>query len=148
MVAQWDPERDGVSGRPRGQLLLNVDLELESRHDLQPLINDFEPVAYSLERPPGRACFELNSAVRPTDPEPLVLEFVRLVRALSAPGRSAWDRASKRVFDVGFQSTLQPFQETHRFASETLRAVAEIGAELAVTIYAPETASDTSNEAG
>src|SRR6185503_20281619 len=113
--------------------LLNVDLEIESEHDLQPLIDELEPVAYSLERPSGRACFELNSAVAPDDPQPLILEFVRLIQTLSPPARSSWDRASKRVFDIGFQSAPQPFQETFRFLLETLRAATEIGAELAVT---------------
>jgi hypothetical protein len=137
MGARQDDEHDGV-GRTRTRLLLNVDLEIESEHDLQPLIDEFKPVAYSLERPNGRACLELNSAITPDDPQPLILEFVRLVQALSSTARSSWDRASKRVFDIGFQSARQPFQETHRFAPHTLRALAEIGAELAITIYAPD----------
>jgi hypothetical protein len=130
-------------------LLLNVDLEVQSQHDLQPLIDGLEPGAFALERPPGRACFELlSSATRPDDPEPLILEFVRLVRGLSPPGRVAWDRASGRVLDIGFQSALEPFQATYRFSPETMGAVAEIGAALAVTIYAPEPARGRIDTAG
>jgi hypothetical protein len=136
-----DPERHGLRSGARSRLLLNVDLEVESQHDLRSLIDELEPFAYSLERPPGRACFELNSAATLDKPELLVLEFVRIVQALSPSGRSAWDRASRRVLDIGFQSALRPFQETHCFAPETLHAVAEVGAELAVTIYASELGS-------
>jgi hypothetical protein len=70
--------------------------EVESQHDLRSLIDELEPFAYSLERPPGRACFELNSAATLDNPELLVPEFVRIVQALSPSGRSAWDRASRR----------------------------------------------------
>lgn len=117
--------------------LMNVDLEVESAHDLQPLIDGLSPGGYSLERPPGRACFELSSAVSPRDPEPLVIELVGLVKALPIEGRAAWDAASRRTFDIGYQAGTQPFQVTHELSSETLRAVAEIGAAVAITIYAP-----------
>jgi hypothetical protein len=71
MVAQEDTKDDVVGGRTHPHLLLDVDLEIESQHDLQPLINEFEPAAYSLERPAGRACFELNSGVMPAEFEPV-----------------------------------------------------------------------------
>jgi hypothetical protein len=135
-------EDDDERGQSRPRFFLNVDLELESSHDLHPLIRAFEPVAYALERPAGRACFELDSAVDFDDPEPIILEFVRLVNDLPADARIAWDRASRRVFDIGFQSERQPFQQTHRIAPQTLQAVGAIGAELAVTVYALDSADE------
>jgi hypothetical protein len=120
-----------------------VDLELESSDDLSPLVMALDPHAYSLERPPGRACFELNEFDDAAGPEPIILEFVRLVTNLPPDARSAWDRASRRSFDIGLQSGREPFQETHHLAAETLKLVAAIGAEIAVTIYALEPTSPT-----
>lgn len=119
----------------RSRFFLNVDLDIESSEDLAPLIAALEPHAYSLERPPGRASFELNQPVSPTSPEPLVVAFVRALNALPPPIRSIWDRAAKRTFDIGIQSARRPIQETHRLSPETLRLAADVGAEIAVTIY-------------
>jgi hypothetical protein len=118
------------------RFFLNVDLDVESPDDLRLLANAFEPDAYSLERPSGRASFELNVAQSPTGPEPVILEFVRLVNRLPPPARAIWDRASKRTFDIGIQSGRRPSRETHNLSVDTLRAVADIGAEIAITIYA------------
>lgn len=118
--------------------LLNVDLEVESQHDLQPVVDAFEPAAYSLERPAGRACFELSEEVAQDDPTALICAFVSLVNSFSPAARESWDRATRRVFDVGVQSGRHPFHKAYCFRVETLRAVASIGAEISVTVYAPE----------
>lgn len=132
---------DVHSGTP-SRFLLNVDLEIESTDDLKPLIDAFEPDAFSLERPAGRACFELISEVTPEDPERLILDFVRLVNNLPPSPRSIWDRASSRVFDVGLQSARQASPDSFRFKQQTLQAILGIGAEIAVTIYALDPADD------
>jgi hypothetical protein len=119
-----------------GSFFLNVDLDIESSEDLTPLVRALEPKAFALERPEGRASFELNAEVSPASPEPLILEFTRLIHELPPPARAVWDRASRRVFDIGVQSRRHPNDETHRLTSATLRAVADVDAEIAVTIYA------------
>lgn len=115
---------------------LNVDLDLESSEDLMPLVRALEPSAFALERPEGRVSFELNAEVSPTGPEPLILEFTKLIHELPPPARAVWDRASRRVFDIGVQSRRHPNHETHCLTPATLRAVADVDAEIAVTIYA------------
>jgi hypothetical protein len=119
---------------------LNVDLDIESSEDMAPLAAALEPHAYELERPPGRASFELGEPVSPRAPEPLIREFVRLVEALPPAARAIWDRAQARVFDIGIQSSRHPFQETHSIGPDTLRAAAAIGAGITVTVcgLAPE----------
>lgn len=139
--------RETEFGGASASLLLNVDLEVESAGDLAPLIEALEPAAYSLGRPPGHACFELNSAVSSGEPEPVILELVRLVGELPPAALSAWDSASRRVFDIGFQAASRPFQQTHHLKPATLRAIADIGAEVAITIYAPTPADDDVREA-
>ena len=133
-----ESDKDVSSRRRPAGFFLNVDLDIDSPDDLRPLVAAFAPNAYSLERPEGRASFELNQPASPLSPESLILDFVRLVVSLPPAARSLWDRASRRVFDVGFQGGTLPVQETHRLAPETLSAIAAIGAELAVTIYATD----------
>lgn len=120
---------------PAERFFLNVDLDIETAIEPLALVQALEPHAYALERPPGRASFELNSPVSPRSPEPLICEFVRLVRLLPSDAREIWDRASRRVFDVGIQSLRQPFSESHSLSVETLRQVVEVGAEIAFTVY-------------
>jgi hypothetical protein len=115
---------------------LNVDLDVDSADDLTLLVQAFEPSAFALERPAGRASFELNNPASPRNPESLILEFARVVNDLPSPAREIWDRASRRVFDIGMQSGRQPFHATHRLAPATLRAVASVDGEIAVTVYA------------
>src|SRR5215471_18348228 len=133
MVAPKGPD-ETVDGEP-SRFFLNVDLDIDSSDDVTALVKAFEPHAYALERPAGRASFEL-SKVDAAGPEPIIVEFVRLVTDLPPIARGIWDRASRRVFDIGLQSSRAPHYETHRLTAETLRAVAAIGAEIAVTIYA------------
>ena len=120
----------------RQRYFLNVDLDLESELDPRPLIHAMEPFAYSLERPPGRASFEMNTPVAPLTPDPLILEFVRLVKILPPDAADVWRRAERRTFDIGIQSLRRPFSENHRLGVETLRGAADVGAEIAFTVYA------------
>ena len=104
--------------------------------DLTPLVQAFEPFAYSLEREPGRASFELNEPAEPMLPAALISEFVRLVNGLPSPARLVWDRAARRVFDIGAQSRRHPFSETYSLDAELLRGAGEIRADVAITLYA------------
>ena len=130
------------SNRSRAKFLLNVDLEIESGESLDALVRALAPFAHSLERPAGRACFELNSASDPHTAEPLIQEFTRLIATLPPEARAEWDRATKRVFDIGLQSGRRPLHETHRLQAETLEAILAIGAEIAITIYALDPRDD------
>lgn len=143
-----DPESHHASRtNARGRFFLNVDLDIETQTDPTPLIQALEPHAYSLERPPGQASFELNVPAIPTTPEPLIREFVRLVEALPAPARAVWDRAWRRVLDIGVESrVVEPFSETHHLTTATLLLVARVRAEIAITVYASAREDANRNE--
>ena len=121
--------------RVTDRFFINVDLDIATHADPLPLVRALQPLAYSLERPPGRASFELNTPTSPTSPEPLIREFIRLVGLLPSDARQIWDKASRRVFDVGIQSLRRPFSETHSLSVETLVAAASVHAEIAFTVY-------------
>ena len=143
------PEQVDIVPKPFVQqserFFINVDLDVDSNDDLRPLAEAFEPAAYSLERPAGHASFELNVPVSPVEPEPLILEFIRLVIQLPPAAREIWDRASRKVFDIGIQSGRRPFRETYRLTPGALRAAADVGAEIAVTVYALNTDDQDQN---
>jgi hypothetical protein len=147
-VAEYLPKEltQTSSQAPIERFFLNVDLDIETEADPSALIQALEPFAYSLERPPGRASFELNTPVAPLTPDPLILEFVRLVKLLPPDAADVWRRAARRTFDLGIQSLRRPFSESHRLAVETLRGAAEVGAEIGFTIYA--LADDERDDAG
>lgn len=122
------------------QCFLNVDLVIESPEDLTPLIEALAPHASTLGKPPGRVTLELDDALAPTSPEPLIERFVRLVKALPPEARALWQGASRRAFDIGFESVHGPSEEMHRLSARTLRAAAAVGAEIALTVYGSQPA--------
>lgn len=129
-------DREGPTVR-----FINVDLDVYSSEELRPLVEAIEPHAYSFERPPGQASFEVNEA-SPTDPEAVIREFIRIVKSLPPPARQVWDRASKRVLDIGLQSGRQPFCVSYSISAATLREATDIGADIAVTMYAVDPAEE------
>jgi hypothetical protein len=122
---------------------INVDLDVESPEELSPLLEAMDPHTYLLERPPGQASFEINEP-SPKDPEVVILEFIRIVKSLPPAARKVWDGASKRVFDIGLQSGRHPFCVSYDIGIETLRKAADIGADIAITMYALDPADDDS----
>ena len=139
MAGEVDSD-DGAGVQPEDRFFVNVDLDIDSAEDLGPLVRALEPDACSLERPPGRASFELNVSVSLKSPEPLILAFVRVIANLTPDARAIWDRAARRTLDLGFQSGHRPHQETHRLSAATLHAVSTVGADIAVTVYGLEPA--------
>lgn len=121
--------------------LINVDLDVDSSADLQPLVDAMEPHTFSLDRPPGRASFEVLDP-SPSDPEAVIREFIQLVQSLPPAARRAWDAASKRVFDIGLQSGRHPFSQSYIIGPETLRDALDLGAHIAITLYAVDPADE------
>jgi len=101
------------------------------------LIDGLAPVAYHMERPPGLARFELHE--QPVEPGPAILEFVRQIEDMPSAAREFWDAATRRVFDIGFESGQEPhcpFHANYRLGSDVLAAVARVRGEMEITMYA------------
>lgn len=117
---------------------------------MQPLIRALDPHIYLLHWEKfERATFELSHLPPDAGPEQLVLQFVSVITELPEAARELWDRATRRVFDIGFNSRTAPYQESHQLAPGTLRAVADIGTEIAITVYdlpAGEVVAERSNK--
>jgi hypothetical protein len=125
----------------RRNFFCNVDLDVHasvsSDAEFAQLIDGLAPVAYHMERPPGQATFELNE--QPVEPGSAILEFVRQIEALPPAAREFWNAATRRVFDIGFESGQEPhcpFHANYRLSPEVLGAVARVGGEIGITMYA------------
>ena len=79
------------------------------------------------------------------EPGPAILEFVRQIENLPPAARAFWDAATRRVFDIGFESGQQPhcpFNTSYSLGPDVLAAVARVRGELNITIYALDDGKD------
>jgi hypothetical protein len=119
---------------------LNVDLDIVSRVPLQPLVAALGKavVVHYVGREGRRhtAHVALSSWNRTADG--LIRDLIRRVDRLPRPARRLWDAATSREFNIGIQADATPFSHEVRLGAETVRQMAEVGARLGVTTYAPE----------
>jgi hypothetical protein len=123
---------------------LNVDLDVYSRSDLQPLVNGFGKKVMALyvgrERRRYSAHLELARYPKKTSADATIRAFCTLIRALPKAERGMWNAAKTREFSVGVQAGQQPFACDFRIEAQTVKAVAELGAVIVLTVYGPERA--------
>lgn len=120
---------------------LNVDLEIESHHDLQPIVKDFGDDVRNLYC--GEACghylatFEVKNGAAAADADAVIARFCRLIQSLDRDAKELWDSAFTKVFDIGYASGLEPRSYASELRTDTIEQVASVGAALRVTIYPP-----------
>ena len=118
---------------------LNVDLDVRGSNDLTPLTAAVGDALYVLHHEAGVfASFELNESL--ATPAEAINKLIDHLEKLPTPARDAWDRADKRSFNVGIGAADRPYSTEYALPPQTLQRVVSIGGEIAITIYAPETA--------
>jgi hypothetical protein len=119
---------------------LNVDLDLTSRKDLGPLVEALGAKVVLLHSGRKRGSYGASlelTELRYRDADACIARFIHLVRRLPPSARRLWDGATARRFDVGIQAGAKGASFSTRIKAGTLRRVAEIGGELAITVYVP-----------
>jgi len=116
----------------------NVDLDIESKHDLAVLERELgENVVVLTGGPVSPGCRLLRLEISPQhdNPDDTICAFCSLLEKLKPGGRRAWRSAHKKEFDVGYD--VVPGQLASRFSmrTETLRRLSVLGATLGVTFY-------------
>jgi hypothetical protein len=121
-------------------LFANVDLDIYSRTDLQPLVDALGDEVIDLWVGRVRRTYEAHLEVgwepRKT-PSSIILRFCTLIRGLPATKRKLWNAAKVKSFDIGVEA---PESNRHYWSAvspEAVRAAAEVGAQIAITIYGP-----------
>lgn len=125
-------------------LFLNVDLDIRSKSDLQPLVDAMNKKVIVLyvgrSKRTYQARLELAGSHLPRDthsqsPELLIWRFCKLVCGLPQDARKLWDGAKTREFDIGIESG-RPYKfYWFDLSPKALQAALEVNAKISVTIY-------------
>ena len=119
---------------------LNVDLEIYSTRDLQPLVRRLGRRVFVLYlgREYGKYCAKLEVAKNTRTADFTIRALCRLIEALPKPERSLWDTASVRSFSIGIQAGCHPNPCDVTIRPMTIQAVSALGSQIVLTIYPPE----------
>lgn len=119
---------------------LNVDLDIESSAKPNCIEKELslEYVSNLFSGEIGAqyiSSFELHVTEENNNPNWLISEFCSLISQLSDEAKNEWMRVSKRIFDIGFEATSSKQRIDSELKVETVKAVADIGASINITIY-------------
>lgn len=118
---------------------LNTDLEIESKQDLSPIVEEFGEdvsVLHQWEfREHQHASFEIAGSSLISNADDVISFFCSLVDNLPPSAREIWDGCSSRIFDIGYQSGTEPHSFRSEIRASTIQRAADIGASIVITIY-------------
>jgi hypothetical protein len=134
---------------PTATHFLNVDPDIYSKDDLQPLVSALGRRVLVLFAGRIRRTYvaHLELARITTTPDSSIRGFCTLIKALPKTGRGLWNAAKARDFSIGVQAAMQPASSDFVVAAETVKAASEIGARIVFTVYAPAKAGNASDSA-
>lgn len=129
---------------------LNVDLEIESKLDLQPLSQELgEKILVLFE---GKAnekfClyFETPGTVSVqtrNQPDSTIIDLCSLIEGLSPEGRRLWNSATRREFDIGYEERLSTDHHNQfMIKPDTIQRISGLNASLSVTLYRENTTTE------
>jgi hypothetical protein len=117
-------------------LFCNVDLDIYSKSDLQPLVSAFGDKIIDLYVRRVRRAYEVHLELgawkRNQTPSWVILGFCKLIKELPPEKRRIWNAAKTKSFDIGIAA---PTKGSHYWSA--VGAAADVGAQIAITVYAP-----------
>ncbi len=119
---------------------LNVDLDIYSRSDLQPLVDGLghKVAVLYVGKIKGRYCARLEVARYTRSADATIRAFCKLIEALPENLRALWDAATVRSFSIGIQAGTHPDSIDFVVGPKAVKAVSDVAAQIVITIYAPE----------
>jgi hypothetical protein len=126
---------------PDPTLFLNVDLDIHSTGDLQPLVSALGDKVIDLFV--GRvnrhyeAHLELAASRRKQTPTWVIIELCKLIEALPPAKRKLWNAAKIRSFDIGIDTPGRNRYFWSAVTPDAIRAAARVDAQIAITVYGP-----------
>ena len=91
-----------------------------------------------LGRDRGKYSAHLEIARHTKTADATIRAFCRLIEALPDAERAMWNTATVRSFSVGVRAGSQPLSSDFVIQRQTVTAVSDLGAQIVLTIYAPE----------
>ncbi len=122
----------------------NVDLEIESKDDLQPLIDEFGEnvhVLYHDRLANGNDFVSLEIDMNSVEAEnygeadDTIVALCDLIENLSLELRNIWNKSIEKKFDVGFESGNTEKTFNTKIPTKTLKRLSRIGGSIIITIY-------------
>jgi hypothetical protein len=127
---------------------LNVDLDIYSKYDLQPLVTAMGDKIFVLHvgrhKRTYRAHLELAGSRLSESPDSIISQFCALIGTVPRAAAEVWDAAKVRDFNIGVQGGTQPNSFEIALAPETVRAASEVNARIVLTVYASGFANNIS----
>jgi hypothetical protein len=128
--------RDGDS------TFLNVDVQVFSSTPLDSLAAALgREILVNYVGREGRRYSAHFSLYHPRNADAAIRRLAQLIRKLPKSARQLWSEASKRVFNVGFQSGHRPQSLETEISCAAVDVAASLGASITVTIYAVKATS-------
>jgi len=119
---------------------LNVDLDLYSRSNLQPLVAALGQRVFTLHvgRKGQTYSAHLELSREPKTADLAIRSLAALIDTLPKAERKLWDTANVRDFNVGVQAAMRPHSYEIPLAYETIKIASALKARIVFTIYAAE----------
>jgi hypothetical protein len=116
---------------------LNTDLEIESKHDLSRILEEFgeEILVHHHGEIRGYQHLSFSIAGSRSGADEVINYFCSLVDSLPEEVREIWDRSCSRVIDIGYESGTSPQSFRSEIKASTIQRVSEISASIMITIY-------------
>jgi len=117
--------------------LLNVDLDIYSRADLQPLVAAPGKKVFALYvgRDRRSYCAHLEIAKVTKTVDSTIRALCGLIQALPSAERDLWNAARARSLSVGIQAGRKPNPCDFTIGAKTVKTVSELGAQIVLTLY-------------
>jgi hypothetical protein len=126
-----------MGGRNETQFL-NVDLDIYSRSNLEPLVEALKGrlFIHYVGREKGRYAAHLSLSSYGQAVDALILDLGRLIKKLPKPAKALWNSATSREFNLGIQSGYKPKCFEVKVNESSVALVSELNASIVITTYA------------
>ncbi len=127
---------------------LNVDVEVESSADLDPLVAVMARGAFHLAnyRRGGRHHVRFELATSPRSADHGIRAFAKLLNRLPPKARRLWNAARRRDFDIGIQAPRRSDSAILELSREAVQLASKLRGRILFTVYAAGGKGSPSNK--
>lgn len=141
--ARMSSQKTPMTKEPAGATkYLNVDLDIYSSRDLQPLVsalgNKVDVLFIGKHKRTYETHLEVGRYPEPKNPNAAIRDFCKLILDFPEEARKIWDFAKIRQFDIGIEAGTEPTTYRFEIAPEIVNQASSLNVQIAVTIYPPD----------
>ncbi|MCK5831207.1 MAG: hypothetical protein KAH20_12995 [Methylococcales bacterium] len=114
---------------------LNIDLDIVSKNDLAPIIEEFGDQVCVLNNEWSNGNYYASFETGYTEENKIIETYVALVNDLSPDAGKLWNECILREFNFGYNCGETPHAFRSKVSSKSVKGLSEIGGSIVVTIY-------------